>query len=322
MADWFYSNEGTRSGPYSDSEMRQFATGGRFNDATLCWTASFGESWKPVAETEFRGLAPAPMLRPPPVPVLPPPARGSRPALFAIGGCALALVLLIGGLALFRSTPGSVATNTPAPAVTPRGPAPAVVPSQAGLSPAPAPSPAPASPDNSAPPQVADVESNLPKCSSARGETEVKRFADTLDSLVSAGIKSVGLSDQQQVSSAADKRNCKATMLLTDQSQHSITYSFETLPNGGFYVRIALKILPTCPSTIARDEVMRLANTLRSLTSTGRTASALSDQAEVSATDALRTCKGTLTISDGSRHDLTYSFEQRPTDVYASINVQ
>ena len=317
MPDWYYSIEGARSGPYSDDEMQRFAAAGRFGAATLFWNAAFGDTWKPIADTPFR-LAPPPLTAPPPLPPNPPPPPGNnRTAWIAVAGCVAGLGVLLVALQLFRSAPAPtqrVAQSSPpagAFATPPIVVPPAVAPP--GGQPA-APTPA----GDAAP----DVESRLPKCPSSQAATEVKRFANTLDSLKSAGLTADSLIEQQQVSSTADVRSCKGAMLLSDSSRHPITYSFETRPNSQYYVRIVLSILPTCPSQSATAEVIRLANTLDSLKSTGRTAVSLSGQTEVSATETLRSCSGTLLVSDGGQHAMTYSFEQRPTDVYARINVQ
>ncbi len=317
MPDWYYSIEGARSGPYSDDEMQRFATAGRFGAATLFWNAAFGDSWKPAADTPFR-VAP-PLASPPPAPAAPPPPpRGdSRSAWIAVAGCVAGLGVLLVALILFRSGPAPtqrVAQSSP-PAgafATPPIVAPPATAPPAGQSTAPTPA-ADAAPD---------VESRLPKCPSSQAASEVKHFANTLDSLKSAGLTADSLIEQQQVSATADVRSCKGTMLLSDSSRHAITYSFETRPNSQYYVRIVLSILPTCPSQNAATEVIRLANTLDSLKSTGRTAVSLSGQTEVSATETLRSCSGTLLVSDGSQHATTYSFEQRATDVFARINVQ
>ena len=319
MPDWYYSIEGARSGPYSADEMQRFAASGRFGPDTLCWNAAFGDAWKPIADTPFR-VAPPPITAsaPPPIPVPPAQRGGGRAAWIAVAGCVLGLGVLLVALQLFRSAPAPtqmVAQNTPPSQSSP--------PPGAGATPpvvAPPPGqPTPAPPSGDAAP---DVESRLPKCPSSQAATEVKRFANTLDSLKSAGLTADSLIEQQQVSSTADLRSCKGTMLLSDQSRHPITYTFETRPNSQFYVRIVLSILPTCPSQNAATEVIRLANTLDSLKTTGRTAVSLSGQTEVSATETLRSCSGMLLLSDGNQHPLTYSFEQRPTDIYARINVQ
>ena len=303
MADWYYSIEGARSGPYSDDEMQRFAAAGRFGAATLFWNAAFGDTWKPAADTPFR-IAPA-MASPPPIQAAPPPPRrSSRAAWIAVAGSVACLGVLLIVLQLFRSGPA------PTQRTAQSSPPPALAPSNGQPTPTPAGDAAP------------DVESRLPKCSSSQAATEVKRFANTLESLTSAGLTADSLVEQQQVSSTADLRSCKGAMLLSDGSRHPITYTFETRPNSQFYVRIVLSIVPNCASQSAAADVIRLANTLDSLKSTGRTAVSLSGQTQVSATETLRSCSGMLLISDGSQHSTTYSFEQRANDVYARVNVQ
>ena len=50
---WYYANAGTRSGPHSDDEMARLARSGTLGAATLCWTDSYGEQWKPFSQTEL-----------------------------------------------------------------------------------------------------------------------------------------------------------------------------------------------------------------------------------------------------------------------------
>ncbi len=325
MADWFYANGDTRSGPYSEAEMQGFAAAGRFNAGTLCWTASFGETWRPVSGTPFAIQPDRNGSLPPAVPV----RGGSNQTAWIVGvsGAVVAIVLLaFFAPAILRLLDPPATSGRPSVAVaTPpsQGPAPppTAQPGSASQNPStgvdqsPREAKAPATP-------VPDVESDLPKCDSGVAEREVTRIANTLDSLKSSGRTALSLADQQQVSSTAILRSCKGTVLLSDQTQHKLTYSFEPRPGTDFYVRLLMEILPACQSLRAQGDVIRLADTLPNLKNAGLTAVSLGDQTETGNTDTLRSCKGTLLLSDGTRHSLTYTFEQRTDQVYAAINVQ
>jgi hypothetical protein len=59
---WYYDAGGSQSGPHSNGEMAQLARSGRLRADTLCWTADFGDTWRPISQTAFSSGPPP--LRP------------------------------------------------------------------------------------------------------------------------------------------------------------------------------------------------------------------------------------------------------------------
>ena len=68
--------------------------------------------------------------------------------------------------------------------------------------------------------------------------------------------------------------------------------------------------LPLCNDSSAETDVKNLASKLGTLQGTGLTVSALEDRTETSFADGTRTCKGTVTLSDHSRHAMIYRYSK------------
>jgi hypothetical protein len=51
LPDWFYSQKGTPSGPYTEERLRGLAQAGVIRPDTLCWCDHFGSEWRPFAKT-------------------------------------------------------------------------------------------------------------------------------------------------------------------------------------------------------------------------------------------------------------------------------
>jgi len=66
---WYYANEGQRSGPVSADEFARLIETGVIRAETLVWRAGM-PTWKPYAELAPPPLATAPVLSPPPAPAL------------------------------------------------------------------------------------------------------------------------------------------------------------------------------------------------------------------------------------------------------------
>ena len=75
LASWYFSVNGSQSGPYTPEQLRGMVAGGQLTPATYVWKAGMG-SWAPAADVpEVNGLfPPPPPPPPPPAPVPPPPA--------------------------------------------------------------------------------------------------------------------------------------------------------------------------------------------------------------------------------------------------------
>lgn len=51
--DWFYATNESHAGPITDDEIRNLLRRGVINPNTLVWNKTFGESWKPIRDTEI-----------------------------------------------------------------------------------------------------------------------------------------------------------------------------------------------------------------------------------------------------------------------------
>jgi GYF domain 2 len=60
---WFYTTEDGYAGPVGIEELRNLLSNGRVTQNTLVWNETFGESWRPIRDTEI-----AQRKSPPPIP--------------------------------------------------------------------------------------------------------------------------------------------------------------------------------------------------------------------------------------------------------------
>ena len=50
---WFYTTENGHAGPVGSEELRDLLSNGRVTQNTLVWNETFGESWRPIRDTEI-----------------------------------------------------------------------------------------------------------------------------------------------------------------------------------------------------------------------------------------------------------------------------
>ena len=347
MSEWYYSKGGGRLGPYSDDDMRRFAAAGEFDADSLFWNPTFGQTWKRLTETPFVS-APGTSTTP-----KPPVSRGKK----VLGMVAGVTLLVVGGLRLLL-----VLGNTTRPATIPacnssqasaevlRVSSDVETVKLLGLtvqSLADQREVSAAERTRSCRGTVVlsdhsqhvvsysfEIDSNqsnfhtrvnitiLPACQSTRAQRQVVPIANSLERLKSAGVTVTNLDGQQEVSSTDALRSCKAVALLSDQSRQPFTYTFATRPEEKMYTEVNLEVIPFCNSSVVPIEVLRVANTLERLKSASLTAVSLGDVQQVRLADKLRSCKGMIVLSDGSRHAATYSIEDRPEVYSFRVDVQ
>jgi hypothetical protein len=63
---WFYTTPDGYAGPVGSEEIRNLLSKGRLTPNTLVWNDTFGESWRPIRDTEIIQRA-----SPPPIPSAP-----------------------------------------------------------------------------------------------------------------------------------------------------------------------------------------------------------------------------------------------------------
>jgi len=67
-SDWYYSDKGTRLGPFSGDKPIEFREAGKIGPRTLSWRTSFGTNWCHYADTELARTATS-AEQPPPLPL-------------------------------------------------------------------------------------------------------------------------------------------------------------------------------------------------------------------------------------------------------------
>lgn len=273
MPDWFYYDGVTRSGPFSEDDMRGMARSGDLTPETLCWTAAFGELWRPFRETAF-----------------------------------------------YTDHPSSVAAGWPRSRVND------VYVWIIAVSP------------------VAVLALQI--AVGALGVVSAATVGQLITIITGAVVIYCVIVDTKQLDRLGRRngvRRPSAWWALFSPVYLWRRATFLGRTRTNFWVYIACIVaslglqslilaavlytgstagLPACDSRVADSEVRNLANSLAEFKTHNVTATVLGQQEQVSNTGTLRSCKGVLTMSDATLHPLTYSFEQRPTEVYVQIVVQ
>jgi hypothetical protein len=97
VSGWFYATEDGHVGPVGSEELRDLLSNGRLNQNTLVWNETFGDSWKPIRDTEI-----VQRKSPPPIPpAIPIDAKTDTSALPAKKKSPLIRAIVMGAVLLF-----------------------------------------------------------------------------------------------------------------------------------------------------------------------------------------------------------------------------
>src|SRR5207244_8415452 len=66
ILSWFYELRGAQAGPVTTESMQDLLRRGRLSPETLVWNRTFGQSWKPIRDTDIAAATSKDV--PPPLP--------------------------------------------------------------------------------------------------------------------------------------------------------------------------------------------------------------------------------------------------------------